>query len=75
MNVLFLTMAKITDITESGIYTDLMRKFQNEGHHVYIIYPQERKTKRPTQLTVQDGIEILGVRTLNVTKPDLSPFQ
>lgn len=71
MNVLFLTMAKITDITESGIYTDLMRKFQNEGHHVYIIYPQERKTKRPTQLTVQDGIEILGVRTLNVTKTNI----
>lgn len=71
MNVLFLTMAKITDITESGIYTDLMRKFQNEGHHVYIIYPQERKTKRPTQLTVQDDIEILGVRTLNVTKTNI----
>lgn len=71
MNILFLTMAKIADITESGIYTDLMRKFQNEGHHVYVIYPQERKTKLPTQLRIQNGIEILGVKTLNVTKTNI----
>lgn len=71
MNILFLTMAKIADITESGIYTDLMRKFQNEGHHVYVIYPQERKTKLPTQLRTQNGIEILGVKTLNVTKTNI----
>lgn len=64
-------MAKIADITESGIYTDLMRKFQNEGHHVYVIYPQERKTKLPTQLRIQNGIEILGVKTLNVTKTNI----
>lgn len=64
-------MAKIADITESGIYTDLMRKFHNEGHHVYIIYPHERKTKLPTQLKIQNGIEILGVRTLNVTKTNI----
>lgn len=64
-------MAKIADITESGIYTDLMRKFQNEGHHVYVIYPQERKTKLPTQLRTQNGIEILGVKTLNVTKTNI----
>lgn len=71
MNILFLTMAKIADITESGIYTDLMRKFHNEGHHVYIIYPHERKTKLPTQLKIQNGIKILGVRTLNVTKTNI----
>ena len=36
-----------------------------------VIYPQERKTKLPTQLKIQNDIEILGVRTLNVTKTNI----
>ena len=31
MNILFLTMSRFTDVEASGIYTDLMRKFRNEG--------------------------------------------
>ena len=46
MNVLFLTMVSI-DVNKRGIYNDLMRKFKNEGHQVYIIYPNERRTGLP----------------------------
>ncbi len=49
MNVLFLTMAKIV-IGQSGIYSDLMRKFRDEGHEVYIVHANERRTGRPTEL-------------------------
>ena len=38
MNVIFLTLSRIADIEERGIYSDLMRKFHGKGHLVYIRY-------------------------------------
>lgn len=68
MNIIFLTISRITDINSRGIYTDLMRKFRDEGHQVYMVTPRERQFNRPTSLTLQDGVHILGVRTLNLQK-------
>ena len=72
MNILFLTMSSgIEKFQARGIYTDLMRKFRNEGHEVYIVFPRERKHGLPTQVRVQDGVHLLGVKTLNVTKTNV----
>lgn len=72
MNILFLTMSSgIEDFQSRGIYTDLMRKFRNEGHKVYIIFPRERRHGLSTQVRVQDGVHLLGVKTLNVTKTNV----
>lgn len=57
-----------TNIEARGIYTDLMRKFRDEGHDVYIIHPNERRTGKPTEVKTEGRIHCLGVRTLNVTK-------
>ena len=59
------------DISTSGIYTDLMRKFRDEGHAVYITYPNERRTGQPTELKCVERIHLLGVKTLNVTKSSI----
>lgn len=48
-----------------------MRKFRDEGHSVYIIYPNERRSGLPTDLVNEDGIQCLGVRTLNVQKTNV----
>ena len=72
MNVLFLTMSSsFTNIEARGIYTDLMRKFRDEGHDVYIIHPNERRTGKPTEVKTEGRIHCLGVRTLNVTKTNV----
>lgn len=72
MNILFLTMASgMRNVSASDIYTDLMRKFRDEGHEVYIIYPNERRTGLPTAIEVNNGVHCLGVRTLNVTKTSI----
>lgn len=72
MNVLFLTMSSgMIDIEASGIYTDLMRKFRNEGYDVYVVYPNERRRGMPTQLTHNGKLHTLGVKTLNVTKTNV----
>lgn len=71
MNILFLTIGTITNIEERGIYTDLMRKFRDEGHCVYIVSPRERRIRQRTLLVEQNGVFVLGVRTLNLQKTNL----
>ena len=72
MNILFLTMSSnMQNIETKGIYTDLMRKFRDKGHEVYIVYPRERKLGLPTEVIHQHGVHFLGVKTLNVTKTNV----
>ena len=49
MNILFLTLGYISDISERGIYTDLMREFIRNGHSLYIVVPAERRFHQPTE--------------------------
>ena len=71
MNVIFLTLARITDIESRGIYSDLMRKFRNEGHQVYIISPNERRLGKGTSLLEDNGVKMLTVKTLNIQKTNI----
>lgn len=66
MNIIFLTMSRINEVSSRGIYIDLMRKFRDEGHSVYIVTPHERSFGKPTILERVDGVNILGVKTLNL---------
>lgn len=71
MNVIFLTLVRISDITERNIYTDLMRKFRDEGHDVYIVTPYERRIGKPSELVESGGVHILNVKTLNIQKTNV----
>ena len=71
MNIIFLTLVRISDIEDRGIYQDLMRKFRDEGHNVYIVTPCERRLGLETSLTESKGVHILNVRTLNVQKTSI----
>lgn len=71
MNLIFLTLVRIGDIEERGIYQDLMRKFRDEGHNVYIVTPCERRLGLQTSLTESKGVHILNVKTLNVQKTSI----
>lgn len=71
MNVIFLTLVRISDIDERGIYQDLMRKFRDEGHNVYIVTPYERRMGKSTCLVESNGVHILNVKTLNIQKTNI----
>jgi len=68
MNVLFLTILRIDHISDRGIYPDLMRKFRNEGHNVFIVTPVERKYRRNASLEKENNISILKIKSLNIQK-------
>ena len=71
MDILFLTLVRIKDISEKGIYTDLFRKFKDEGHNVYIVCPTERRYHEKTSLSQQENVYILNIKTPNVQKTNL----
>ena len=71
MNVLFLTMSSRIDVKERGIYAELMKKFLDEKHSVYIVNPSERRKGEPTSLVTENGVNYLHVRTLNVTQTNV----
>ena len=71
MNILFLTLHPISDISERGIYTDLTREFIRHGHQIYIVVPAERRFHLPTGIKESEGAKILSVKTLNIQKTNL----
>ena len=48
-----------------------MRKFQKEGHHVYIVSPLERRFKKSTMLIQKDNFNLLRVKSLNFQKTNI----
>ena len=71
MNLIYLTLARITDVEQRGVHSDIMRKFRDEGHEVYIVCPCERRLGKKTSLTTVKGVHVLDVKTLNVQKTNV----
>lgn len=71
MNLLFLTLADIYDISEHGIYQDLMRAFQKHQHNIFIISPSERRSHQITQVIQFTNVTILKVKIGNIQKTNL----
>jgi glycosyltransferase involved in cell wall biosynthesis len=71
MKVLFLTLARINDINDRGIYPDLLKKFRDEGHDVTIVAPIERKYGKATSFTKNNGVTILNAWTTNIQKTNI----
>lgn len=68
MNILFLTIEKIDNIHERGIYSDLLRVFHENKHDIYIVSPREKRMKLETGFSVVDNAKYLNVKIGNVTK-------
>ena len=71
MKILFLTLVNINSIQDRNLYSDLMRKFRDEGHQVHIVTPSERRYNQQTSISQQDGIALLSIKTLNYQKTNL----
>jgi glycosyltransferase involved in cell wall biosynthesis len=71
MKILFLTLVKTKSLNDRGIYTDLLRKFRNEGHEIFVVNPVERREKKNTLCIFEDNCTILNVKTLNIQKTNI----
>ncbi|MGE7647257.1 glycosyltransferase family 4 protein [Peribacillus frigoritolerans] len=68
MNVLFLTLSNMENVNERGIYSDLVRELARIGINMYVVSPREKRTNLPTELSQIENINILKVKTGNITK-------
>lgn len=71
MNIIFLSIGKLNNIEDKGIYTDLLREFRDHGHKVYVVSPREKRLNLPTEYVYENGVHFLRVRIGNITKTNL----
>lgn len=71
MNILFLSLIDYDSISESGIYTDLLREFVKNGHKIYMISPVERRNKIKTFVIKDTQTTILKLKIGNVQKTNM----
>jgi glycosyltransferase involved in cell wall biosynthesis len=71
VKVLFITLVATKDINNRGLYNDLLRKFAEHGHDIYVVAPTERRNKQQTHLIKTNNASIVNVRTLNIQKTNL----
>lgn len=71
MKVLFLTIAYPETKDGRNIYTDLMQEFCEHGDDVYVVCPRERRYGKSTEFNNENGINVLRVKTGNLTKTNI----
>lgn len=64
-------MSHFSEMETHSIYIDLMRKFRDEGHEIFIVSTRERRLRENTELFETGGVHILGVKTLNLQKANV----
>ena len=58
MNILFLSIGRLNNIEDKGIYTDLFQaQFRNVGHNVYVVSPREKVKIRLQNMLMENGIQ------------------
>lgn len=71
MNILFLSIGRLNNINDQGIYTDLLRQFRNNGHEVYVVSSREKRLNKPTEYVNENGVYFLRVKIGNITKTNI----
>lgn len=71
MNILFLTISDIRDVSVQSIYNDLINEFIFNNHNLYVVSPIERKYKHNTHIIKKDNLTILKIKTLNFQKTNI----
>lgn len=56
------------NINERGIYTDLVRELARRGANMYTVFPCEKRTNLSTKLIIKKNINLLRVKTGNITQ-------
>ncbi|HYW33940.1 MAG TPA: glycosyltransferase family 4 protein [Balneolaceae bacterium] len=67
MDILFVTISW-PGKERHNLYSDLMEKFKENEHEVYVLTNSPRRTGNPTSYTIENNIHVLRVKTGNVSK-------
>jgi glycosyltransferase involved in cell wall biosynthesis len=70
--ILFLTLGFPKDKNASNLYVDLMQEFIRNGNDVYVACQNERRYKCDTLIQSINGINVLRIKTGNITKTNIA---
>lgn len=62
MNVLFISISSIPDVSLHSISLDLLREFQKNGHNISILCALEKSNPKPTYYSEESGFSIVRVQ-------------
>ena len=62
MNILFLSISSISDVSQHGISMDLLREFKRNGHSVCIVCAMDKDIPTPTYFAEEQGFKIVRVQ-------------
>lgn len=71
MNILFLSIGRLKNIEDNGIYPDLLRQFRDNDHKVYVVSPREKRSNLLTEYVNENGVNFLRVKIGNITKTNV----
>lgn len=71
MNIVFLSIGGLNNLSENAVYPDLLRYFKDKGHTVHVVCQREKRTGLDTEVNIEHGIKVLRVKTGNITKTNL----
>ena len=67
VKIIFITIAYPHSYTDSNLYTDLMEKFAQHGHQVYVACSTEKRFGNSTNINETNGLKVLRIKTGNIT--------
>ena len=72
MNILFISLGSIRSLEGSSVHLDVLKRLAQD-HNVYVVCKRERRDgkHRPIEISVEQGVTVMRVRTGNVTKVGL----
>lgn len=70
MNILFLSIGKLDDLSLKALYPDLVRALA-KNNNVYVVTCVEKRCGQPTTYSEECGCNVLRVRTGNITYTNL----
>lgn len=68
MNIIFLTLIDIHSTNEYGIYHDFINELKKSNNKIVVVSPNERRNNKNTTIIKEGNVEILKVKTGNITK-------
>ena len=71
MNILFLTLLDFNSLSESNIYTDLLREFIRHNHKVSVVSPVEKRKNTETHMVDEENCRILKLKIGNTQKTNI----
>lgn len=68
MNILFLTLIDFKTTKDYGIYHDFINELKKSSNKIVVVSPNERRNNKNTTIIKEENVEILKVKTGNITK-------